>query len=770
MYHFRPSVRTNPTPAPRRRRAAKTAAVSAGLAGVLVASVLIGTQHANAAVLDGFGIETLNGAGNNVAHPTWGQTNTPYSRVAPARFADGRSQMVAAPNSRAISNRIFNDSAQNIFSEGRITQWGWTWGQFLDHTFGLAEGGGRAANIAFSTTDPLESFRNDLGTIGFTRDAAAPGTGTTNPRQAINTVNSYIDASAVYGPTNDRLEWLRDGPLDGNLSNNGPTLMMPNNFLPRATARGNASTAPAMAIDGRLAANPANRMVAGDVRANENIALTATQTLFAREHNRIVGLLPASLSSEEKFQIARRVVIAEQQYITYNEFLPSMGVSIPAYTGYKSNVNTTLSNEFATVGYRAHSQIHGEFGVAFQPGHYTNAQLDRMRAMGIEVVLDGADSELVIPLGVAFFNPDIVPLVGEAEILGALSESQYNNDEMIDNQLRSTLFQIPVAGNQSCLDGPTLPECFTGVSDLAAIDIERGRDHGMPSYNQMRQAYGLAPKTSFAAITGESTDAFPRDPQLTPGNENNDPNSVDFMSTKDIAGNPIALGEANGATSGVKRTTTAARLRATYGGNINAVDAFVGMSAEKHLAGSEFGELQHAIWARQFAALRDGDRFFYGNDPALSVIKSQLGIDFRTTLAQVVSRDAGIPQADLNDNLFLVPDDDLPAASCSVDYTITSSWNHQFQTNFKITNTGTQPLSSWTVGFHFANGQQIGGNRWNGTFTQSGNTVSVRNASWNGTLAPGASLDGVGFIGSWDNAANGLPPNLTLNGQRCARE
>jgi hypothetical protein len=44
---------------------------------------------------------------------------------------------------------------------------------------------------------------------------------------------------------------------------------------------------------------------------------------------------------------------------------------------------------------------------------------------------------------------------------------------------------------------------------LGAIYIERGRDHGEPAYNQLRQAYGLAPKTSFTAITGEATEAGP---------------------------------------------------------------------------------------------------------------------------------------------------------------------------------------------------------------------------------------------------------------------
>ena len=75
------------------------------------------------------------------------------------------------------------------------------------------------------------------------------------------------------------------------------------------------------------------------MRANENIALTAIHTLFAREHNRIVAALPASLSARSKFQIARRVVGAEEQYITYNEFLPALGVTLAPYRGYDPRVN-----------------------------------------------------------------------------------------------------------------------------------------------------------------------------------------------------------------------------------------------------------------------------------------------------------------------------------------------------------------------------------------------------------------------------------------------
>ena len=51
-----------------------------------------------------------------------------------------------------------------------------------------------------------------------------------------------------------------------------------------------------------------------------------------------------------------------------------------------------------------------------------------------------------------------------------------------------------------------MPECFNGVIDLGAIDIQRAATTASARYNQLRQAYGLPAKTSFTAITGESTD------------------------------------------------------------------------------------------------------------------------------------------------------------------------------------------------------------------------------------------------------------------------
>jgi hypothetical protein len=627
--------------------------------GLVLALIALSSAAASGQTADtasvGFGeIRSLDGSGNNQNHPTWGQSNVQYRRQVAARYADGIAQPVSGPAARFVSNRVFNDIAQNIFSENRVTQWGFTWGQFLDHTFGLAKGGGENAPIAFNANDPLESFRNDFGAIGFHRTQAAPGTGVNTARQQTNTVDSYIDASAVYGNTADRLDWLRAGNRDGNPNNNQASLLLSNGYLPAVTARGDAASAPAMDKDGRLLATPNDAVVAGDVRGNENIALTATHTLFAREHNRIVAALPSWVDQNTKFEIARKVVGAEQEFITYNEFLPALGVRLAPYQGYNPNVDATLSNEFATVGYRAHSMIHGEVEPAGKFADYTADQLAAIEDQGVEVEQDGADVDFVVPLNVAFFNPNLVRQIGLGPVLkGIGGESEYRNDEQIDNQLRSVLFQVPrpdAPDPSTCLDGPSLPNCFQGVSDLGAIDIQRGRDHGMPSYNQLRAAYGLPAKATFTSITGEATSSLN-------GLSIDDPRILDFVELRDANGNVIQPGtpEAeNNVITAIRRTTTAARLRAIYGSTSN-LDAFTGMLAEKHVAGTEFGELQLAIWKREFERLRDGDRFFYLNDPNLDLIRITFGIDFRRTLAQVITDNTELNPGDIAANVFKLP-------------------------------------------------------------------------------------------------------------------
>jgi hypothetical protein len=605
----------------------------------VVGVVLCAPSSASSA--ETFAWRSLDGSRNNLAHPAWGRAGTEYLRVAQPSYADGVGSMVGGPSPRRVSNRIFNDVGQNLFSENGVSQWGWAWGQFLDHDFGLRnETPAERAPIVFDRHDPLEQFKSDLP-IDFARTPAARGTGVTVPRQQVNTISSYIDASNVYGVTNARLKWLRNG---------AGLLLTRDGYLPRATARGTAP-APAMDLVGPLMGHPANAVVAGDVRANENIALTAIHTLFAREHNRIVSALPRSLSTQAKFEIARRIVGAEIQYITYTQFLPALGIELDPYEGYNSKVDAALSNEFAVVGYRAHSMIHGELDVEAKAGTYSARRLERFRREGIAVQKDGAALELTVPLNLAFGNPDLLHRIGLGAVLASLgSEREYRNDEQIDNSLRSVLFEIPKPGvtdPTACGELIVNPRCFTGVQDLGAIDIQRGRDHGMPSYNALRRAYGLAPNNSFTAVTGET---IPRALAAQRADPIDDPHSLDFVRLEDAQGHVIPLrsdAARENAVVGVRRTTLAARLQALYG-HVGKLDAFVGMLSEQHVPGTEFGELQLAMWKKQFEALRDGDSFFYLNDPLLPTLESRYGLDYSQSLANIIRMNTGArPQADV---------------------------------------------------------------------------------------------------------------------------
>ncbi len=104
--------------------------------------------------------------------------------------------------------------------------------------------------------------------------------------------------------------------------------------------------------------------------------------------------------------------------------------------------------------------------------------------------------------------------------------------------------------------------------------------------------------------------------------------------------------------------------------------------------------------------------------------------------------------------------------ACSVHYAIGSQWSGGFGATLTITNTGSTAINGWTLQFSFANGQTIT-QGWNGTFTQSGSTVTITNLSYNGSIAAGASVSSApGFNGTW-NGTNAAQTAFTLNGTAC---
>lgn len=486
--------------------------------------------------------QSIDGTGNNLAHPLWGSAGSDFLRVAPAEYADGISTPAGPdrPNARLVSNTLAAQDDATPTNDRQMSAFIYAWGQFIDHDLDLTMSASpaEAFNIAIPTGDAqFDPLNTGTQAIPLNRSNFDPATGTSsaNPRQQVNSITAWIDGSMVYGSDADTAASLRT--LTG-----GRLKTSDGNLLP-TDADGN--------------------FLAGDIRVNENPELTSLQTLFVREHNRLADQIASKnpgLSDEEIFQRARRVVIGEIQSITVNEFLPALlGSAAPrGYRGYNPNVNPNIANEFSTA--------------AFRIGH---------SLVGNEIeFLDNDGNALRDPLALrdAFFNTTVVAEVGIDPILKYLASDRAEEvDIKVIDDLRNFLFGPPGAGGL----------------DLAALNIQRGRDHGLADYNATRVAYGLKPVRSFADITSNAV--------------------------------------------------VQEQLRQVYG-SVDKVDLWVGGLAEDHLRGASVGPTFARIISDQFARLRDGDRFWF--ERAFS--GKDLADLRRTTLADVIRRNTELTNLQAN--------------------------------------------------------------------------------------------------------------------------
>lgn len=105
------------------------------------------------------------------------------------------------------------------------------------------------------------------------------------------------------------------------------------------------------------------------------------------------------------------------------------------------------------------------------------------------------------------------------------------------------------------------------------------------------------------------------------------------------------------------------------------------------------------------------------------------------------------------------------AQTCSVSYTIVNSWPGGFQAGISISNTGTAAISSWTLQWIFSGNQQIS-SLWGGNVSAQGESITVTNASYDGTIAAGGTVTGIGFTATY-SGTNTVPTAFTLNGTLC---
>jgi len=476
-------------------------------------------------------------------------------RNAPSAYGDGLSTPAGStrPSARAVSSAI-SAQRRRVPNSRLASDFVWQWGQFLDHDLDLTEAAFPAESFAIAVPigDPFFD-PSATGAAVIPMDRSVHEADRRGVRQQLNQITAWIDASNVYGSDRERAAALRTVDGTGRLK----------------TSRGNLLPFNVDGLPNGGGPDP-SLFLAGDVRANEQAGLTCMHTLFVREHNAWADLVRArfpSMTGDLVYETARMIVGAEMQAITYNEFLPVLlgRDALGPYTGYNPQVDARIANEFSTASYRfGHSML--------------SPTLSRLGPGNLPFV--GGD----LPLRDAFFAPSVLIDDGIDSLLRGLAhQAAQEVDTLVVDDVRNFLFGRPGAGG----------------FDLASLNVQRGRDHGLADYNSLRRAYGLRPVRDFG----------------------------------DISSDPSVV----------------RRLQRTYR-SVDDIDPWVGGLAEDHVSGGLVGSLVREVLVDQFERLRAGDRFWYER----TLPRNLLLMVQQRTLRRILIDNTGIQRDELPRSVFRV--------------------------------------------------------------------------------------------------------------------
>ncbi|XP_035608471.1 peroxidasin isoform X2 [Oncorhynchus keta] len=508
------------------------------------------------------------GTCNNLQHPMWGASLTAFQRLLKSvydngfnlpRGASGRQQHGhALPLPRLVSTTMIG--TETVTPDDRYTHMLMQWGQFLDHDLdstvaALSQSrfsdGQLCTNVCtndapcfpiqFPPGDPRQA-RSGARCMFFVRSSPVCGSGMTSllmnsvfPREQINQLTSYIDASNVYGSSRHESEEVRDLASQRGLLRQGIVQRSGKPLLPFATG-------PPTECMRDENESPIPCFLAGDHRANEQLGLTSMHTVWFREHNRVATellRLNPHWDGDTIYHEARKIVGAQMQHITYNHWLPKVlgdaGMKlIGDYRGYNPNVNAGILNAFATAAFRfGHTLINPilyRLDENFQPIPQGHISLHRAFFSPFRIVNEGG------------IDPLLRGLFGVA---GKMRVST----QLLNTELTERLFSM----------------AHSVALDLAAMNIQRGRDHGIPPYNDYRTFCNLTSAQSFDDLRNE-----------------------------------------------IKNPQVREKLQRLYGTPLN-IDLFPALMAEDLVPGSRLGPTLMCLLAAQFKRLRDGDRFWYEN-------------------------------------------------------------------------------------------------------------------------------------------------------------
>lgn len=533
---------------------------------------------------------TIDGSCNNLNFPWWGQTGTPYKRLLKPKYGsqDGAPRSLGKDgypleNPRTIALKVHYP--RDIFID--ISNYVTIFGQFIFHDlshFGSVMGDdGEVLKCKCGSQNPdcinipipkIDYYNQDKKCLVQVRSRPSyPEFNCYLPyREQINDLNSWMDLSTVYGNTEEAARDLRSGEL-GKLRTSS-FKGIDGEFLPTGC--------PAYTLTKKFCFN------AGDNRVNQYPLLTSMHTIWMREHNRVADALwkiNPEWDDEFLYQLARTITIAEYQHISYNQYLPILlGDQITDifglksygegfFMGYDPEIFPNVANEFSTGASR--------FGHALTTPY--ESQYDSYNNLVKNNSLDNL-----------MFNPRLLMYPDSLE--GFLRGCQKDSANWFSPHLTDYL------SNRVKHDmGPHNPK--DGFS-LSAWNVNRGRDHGVRSYNDYRPLAGLKKARNWNELT--------------------------YIPKKAIE-----------------------RMKQVYA-SVDDIDLWTGLVSEYPLPDGVLGPTSAYILARGFRDWKYGDRWWFenGHDEKIRLSLDQIREIKKTSLARIICDNSNVDK--IAPNVFLL--------------------------------------------------------------------------------------------------------------------
>jgi Ca2+-binding RTX toxin-like protein len=661
-----------------------TARDVAGLAALVRGELPDGNDDAE----NSTGVRELSGRGNNLENPDFGTVDTPFIRITDARYGEPDANGNRAVNPifegldpRAISNAIGAQEADLAPSARQASSFFQTFGQYFAHGLdfiekspaaGIIEIGGPGSGRGPGTDNPADLTRATIDSV----DA-------NGIPQHLNKTSPFVDQNQAYGsnalvgqflresdgeqgvgmkllagepdpsaPDFNLLPTLRDliehhweadtvfvdpslpggavsfrtyfdGLVDPVTGAIDPVMVreMSGNFM---------GSTHALLLDANPFINLLDHRVAGDGRANENFALTAVHTVWARNHNFHVDSLLASGfegTQEEVFQAAKILNESEYQRVVFTEFADALlggirGDGDHGWGGYNPDANASVSHEFAGAAYRiGHSLVNQTLTV---------------------VGPDGQPRE--VTLFDAFLNPTNDPAAFTAPLPPGYVPQPGYAQYGVDAIIAGGAFQQAEEVDFNVVDG-IRNDLVRINADLFSFNVARGRDLGLGTLNQMK------------AMLKASTDPYVREAVAFAGNLDPYTSWADFQTRNNLSNAVLAqfmtaypdlvltdpADIAAFAAVNPDITLHPGANGAMVVSGIDRVDLWVGGLAETHINGGMVGSTFWVVLHEQFDRLQEGDRFYY-LDRVENFDFYQATEDL--TMADIVARNTGLEGLD----------------------------------------------------------------------------------------------------------------------------